>query len=182
MGVVACTHQNCIKDMSLLLSISVNGHYVPLTGLREIRPLCDTLYLCLRHAHPHIHTCINYFDFVVETFIKTVMRQTWWKRNHLEMNMSEQVKVVSIEPEVPQQLRVVHVVWVVRRHGEITETHHLFGGVDHQGAIDAGSLWLKCLLWTQRETRHTVELIRTFYCSNSADNHCYAQAKLCHTS
>jgi len=49
--------------------------------------------------------------------------------------------VVRVEPEVLQQLGVVHVVWVVGGHGEVAETHHLFGGVDYQGAIDAGSLW-----------------------------------------
>lgn len=51
--------------------------------------------------------------------------------------------MLSVEPEVLQQLGVVHVVWIVGWHGKITEAHHLFGGVDHQGAIDAGSLWLR---------------------------------------
>lgn len=63
--------------------------------------------------------------------------------NNLEMNVSEQVEVLSIEPEVLQQLGVVHVIWIVSGHGKIAETHHLFGRVDHQGAIDAGSLWLR---------------------------------------
>lgn len=48
--------------------------------------------------------------------------------------------MLGVEPEILQQLRVVHVVWIVGRRWKITETHHLFGGVDHQGAIDVGSL------------------------------------------
>lgn len=59
------------------------------------------------------------------------------------MYVSEQVEALSIEPEVLQQLGVVHVVWIVGRHGKIAETHHLFGSVDHQRAIDAGSIWLR---------------------------------------
>lgn len=73
--------------------------------------------------------------------------------NHLEMDVSKQVKVLSIEPEVLQQLGVVHVVWIISRHGKITETHHLFGGVDHQGAINAGSLRLRGVLLTKRKNR-----------------------------
>lgn len=59
------------------------------------------------------------------------------------MNVLEQVKMLSVEPEVLQQLGVVHKVGIVIRHGEITETHHLFGGVYHQRAVDAGSLWFR---------------------------------------
>lgn len=60
--------------------------------------------------------------------------------------MFEQIKVHSGELVVVQNLRIVHVVWIIGRHGKVTETHELFGGVDHQGAIAAGSLWLRCLL------------------------------------
>lgn len=75
---------------------------------------------------------------------------TW---NHLEMDVSEQVKVLSIEPEVLQQLGAAHVIRIISGHGKITETHHLFGGVDHQGAINAGSLRLRGVLSTERKNR-----------------------------
>lgn len=75
-----------------------------------------------------------------EKTVKLLARQKW---NNLKFNVSEKVKVFSVKPVVLQQLGVVHVVWIVSRHREVTETHDLFGGVDHQGAIDAGSFWLK---------------------------------------
>lgn len=59
---------------------------------------------------------------------------------YLKTDVSEQVEVLSIEPEILQQLRVVWEVWIVSRHWKITVTHHLFGGVNHQGAIDAALL------------------------------------------
>ncbi len=80
---------------------------------------------------------------VVKTCEKTGRLPASRNWNNLKMNVSEKVKVLSIEPVVLQQLGVVHVVWKVGRHREITETHDLFGGVGHQRAIDAGSLWLR---------------------------------------
>lgn len=65
--------------------------------------------------------------------------------------------MLSIEPEVLQELRVVHVVWVVSRHWKITETHHLFGGVDHQRTVDAGSLWLRRILWKQMTSMYRAD-------------------------
>lgn len=51
--------------------------------------------------------------------------------------------MLSVEPEILQQLRVVQVVRIISRYWKITETHHLFGGVSHQGVIDAASLGLQ---------------------------------------
>lgn len=64
--------------------------------------------------------------------------------------MWKQVKVLHVEPEVPQQLRVVQVVRVVRRHREITEAHHLLAGVGHQRTVDARSARLQGLLEARR--------------------------------
>lgn len=54
--------------------------------------------------------------------------------------------MLHVELEVPQQLRVVQVVRVVRRHWEITEAHHLLAGVGHQRTVDARSPRLQGLL------------------------------------
>lgn len=62
---------------------------------------------------------------------------------YLETDVSEQVEVLRVEPEVLQQLRVVQVVWVVRRHWEVTVTHHLLAGVGHQRTVDGRSPWLR---------------------------------------
>lgn len=52
--VLAWTDQHCIKNVSLLLSILVHSHNVPLTGDREIWPLCDSLHFGLKHVkHTH---------------------------------------------------------------------------------------------------------------------------------
>lgn len=51
---------------------------------------------------------------------------------NLKLYVSEQVKVFSIELQVLQQLGVWHEVGIVSRHGEITVTHHLLGGVGDQ--------------------------------------------------
>lgn len=74
--------------------------------------------------------------------------------------------MLSIEPVVLQELRVVHVVWVVSRHWKIAETHHLFGGVDHQRAVDAGSLRLRRILWKQRILRHRADILNKYETDN----------------
>lgn len=61
--------------------------------------------------------------------------------------------MLSVEPEVLQQLGVVHVVGIVVRHGEIAEAHHLFGGIYHQRAVDAGSIWFWRLLQAQKKIK-----------------------------
>ena len=60
--------------------------------------------------------------------------------------MLQQFKVFCIHPEVFQDFRVVHVVGVISRDGEVTVAHHLFGNVDGQGTIDTGSVWLRHFL------------------------------------
>lgn len=69
--------------------------------------------------------------------------------------------MLHIEPEVPQQLRVVQVVRVVCRHWEITEAHHLLAGVGHQRTVGARSPRLQGLLEAQRRrtgTRHRMDV------------------------
>lgn len=56
--------------------------------------------------------------------------------------MSQQFKVFCIHPKVFQDFRVVHVVGVVARDGEVTVAHHLFGYIDREGTIDTGPVWL----------------------------------------
>ena len=68
----------------------------------------------------------------------------------LEGDVSEEVKVLSIKPEVLQQLGVQHVVGVVSWHREVTETHHLLGGVHHQRAVDTRAARLRGFLWTHK--------------------------------
>lgn len=60
--------------------------------------------------------------------------------------MFHQFKVFRIQPEVFQDFRVVHVVGVISRDGEVTVAHHLLGDVDGEGAVDAGSVWLRHFL------------------------------------
>ena len=59
---------------------------------------------------------------------------------YLVADVLQQFEVLCVHPEVFQDLRMVHVVWVVSGDGEVTVTHHLLGDVDGQGAVDAGSL------------------------------------------
>lgn len=61
-----------------------------------------------------------------------------WVKTHLKPDVSVQVEVIRIQPEILQQLWIVQVVWILSRHWKITEAHDLFGGVGHQGAVDAG--------------------------------------------
>lgn len=47
----------------------------------------------------------------------------------------------------------MQVVWILSRHWKIAEAHDLFGGVGHQGAVDAGLIWLCGLLQIERESQ-----------------------------
>lgn len=69
--------------------------------------------------------------------------------------MLQQFKVFCIHPEIFQDFRVVHVVGVICRNGEVTETHHLLGDVNGEGAVDAGPVWLRHFL-QRRGFTHTV--------------------------
>lgn len=59
--------------------------------------------------------------------------------------------MIGIESEVLQQLSVVQVVWIIGGHWEIAETHDLFGGVGHQGAVNIALIWLYSLLQMEGE-------------------------------
>lgn len=58
--------------------------------------------------------------------------------------MWQQVERLSIQTQIQQDLRVVHVVREVSRRREVAERHHLFGAVDDHCLIDVGPprLWL----------------------------------------
>lgn len=43
----------------------------------------------------------------------------------------------------------MHEVGEVCRNGEVTEAHHLLGGVDDDRVVDAGPVWLWILLQEQ---------------------------------
>ena len=62
----------------------------------------------------------------------TTDNQTHTIPTYLETNVSAQTKVVCIKPIVLQKLGIVQIVWVISRHGEVTETHHLLAGVGNQ--------------------------------------------------
>lgn len=65
---------------------------------------------------------------------------------YLKANVLQQFKVFCIHPEVFQDFRVVHVVGVISRDGEVTVAHHLLGNVDGKGAVDASPVWIRNLL------------------------------------
>lgn len=60
--------------------------------------------------------------------------------------------MIDVEPEVLHQLSVVQVVWIISRRWKIAETHDLFGGVGHQGAVNTALIWLYSLLQMEGET------------------------------
>lgn len=65
---------------------------------------------------------------------------------YLEVNVLEQIEVLSIEFEVLHDQSVVHVVWVMIRHREITIAHHLFRGVHCERTINAATFCLRFFL------------------------------------
>lgn len=68
--------------------------------------------------------------------------------SYLEADALQKFEVLSILAEIFEDFGMVHVVGVVGRDGEVTVAHHLLGDVDGQGAVYAGSVWLRHLLWT----------------------------------
>lgn len=132
------THQNCIEHVLLFLAVAVHRHDVPLTRPRKVRSLSDPRYRRLKQAY------VSQSALFISSFTRTTF--------YLKTDVSKQVKALRIEPEILLQLRVVQVIWVGCRHGEITETHHLLTRVGHQRTIDARSPWLRWLLeaWNMR--------------------------------
>lgn len=49
---------------------------------------------------------------------------------HVKADVLGELEVVRIHPKVVHDERIVHVVGVVRRDGEVAETHHLLGCID----------------------------------------------------
>lgn len=60
--------------------------------------------------------------------------------------MLQKFEGLSVQSQVKQHLRVVHVVGELSRRREVTERHHLFGAVDDHRLIDVGSSRLRLLL------------------------------------
>lgn len=80
---------------------------------------------------------------------------------YIEAYVLGEPEVVRIHAKVVHDEGVVHVVGEVCRNGEITETHHLLGGVDDDRVVDAGSVWLWILLQAARK-REREKVIFTF--------------------
>ena len=85
------------------------------------------------------------------------------KLPYVEANVLGELEVVRIHSKVFHDEGVVHVVGEVCRNGEITETHHLLGGVDDDGVVDAGSVRLRILLQPQSERIHAHLLDAPFH-------------------
>ena len=71
------------------------------------------------------------------------------KHPYIEVYVFDELKVVGVHSEVVHDEGVVHVVGEMSRNGEVTETHHLLGGVDDDRVVDAGPVWLWILLQEQ---------------------------------
>jgi len=69
--------------------------------------------------------------------------------SHPEADVAEQVEAPGVHAEVLHDLGVVHVVGEILGDGEVAEAHHLLGGVDDDGAVDAGAALLGELLREQ---------------------------------
>lgn len=63
---------------------------------------------------------------------------------YIEAYVLGELEVFSIHPKVVHDEGIVHEVGEVCGDGEITETHHLLGGVDDDRVVDAGPvrLWI----------------------------------------
>ena len=68
------------------------------------------------------------------------------KHSYIQVYVLDELEVVSVHSEVVHDEGVVHVVGEMCRNGEVAETHHLLGGVDDDGVVDAGPVWLWILL------------------------------------
>ena len=64
--------------------------------------------------------------------------------NNLEGYVLQQFEGLSIEAQIQQHLRVVHVVGELSWWREVTEGHPLFGAVDDHRGVDVGPfrLWI----------------------------------------
>lgn len=71
------------------------------------------------------------------------------KHPYIELYVFDELKVVGVHSEVVHDEGVVHEVGEVCRNGEVTEAHHLLGGVDDDRVVDAGPVWLWILLQEQ---------------------------------
>lgn len=58
--------------------------------------------------------------------------------------MLGEFEVINIHPEVLHDEGVMHEIGEFSRNWKVTETHHLFGGVDDDRVVDTGSvrLWI----------------------------------------
>lgn len=50
--------------------------------------------------------------------------------------------MLCIHPEIGQDFRVMHVVGIISRDGEVAVGHHLLGDVDGEGTVDTGPVGL----------------------------------------
>lgn len=85
------THKHPIKHLCFFVSISVLSYHLPLSCVREVMPLSHTEHCCLKHTHYILHMHSNIY----------VQKIKWNKEitnDNLEVNVLEQVKVLSIQP------------------------------------------------------------------------------------
>lgn len=86
--------------------------------------LCFTALVLLRSTQDQSKGVYNIRYYVMTT--------------DLEVNVLQQFEGLSIESQVKQHLRVVHVVGELRWRREVTERHPLFGAVEDHREIDVG--------------------------------------------
>ena len=83
--------------------------------------------------------------------------------------MLQQFEGLSVEADIQQHLRVVHVVGELSWWREVTEGHHLFGAVDDHRLIDVGTSRLRLLLEkVDIETDRDRHFKKTFFFTLSA--------------
>lgn len=93
-----------------------------------------------------IHSSVGVFSFLLQKKYLIILQflQINLRVTNLEVNVLQQFEGLSVESQVKQYFRVVHVVGEVSWRREVTERHHLFGAVHDHRLIDVGSsrLWL----------------------------------------
>lgn len=142
-----------VENVFLQLAVPVLRFDVPLARAREVRSLLHRKDRGLREAEAGTGRLLTAARRANSPQIR--MSQVGrrggdqGKRPHIEADVLRQLEVVRVAPEVVHDEGVVHVVGVVCRDGEVTETHHLLGGVDDDGVVDAGSVGLRILLQQQ---------------------------------
>lgn len=136
-GVVPTAHQHGVEDSRLLLPLALR-HHLPLPAAGEVG--------ALGHA---AHAGLGAGEAVSGTLCPPLPLPPPPRppSSHPEADVAEQVEVLGVHAEVLHDLGVVHVVGEVLRDGEVAEAHHLLGGVDDDGAVDAGTAILGALLW-----------------------------------